>query len=339
MSAFSVGAWVAYWSSSEGVSFATEKMELYSELSPLVFEVGSDFSIVDEGVTKPEWQDFFAKAKEKNIPLIPTILWGNKDQIHTMLSSETARAMHINAILEEVKKLNVQGIDIDYEAKYKTDKALFSQFITELATRMHAENKILTCTIEARIEDSPRANAPEKTLMAWANNYRILGTQCDFVRVMAYDHYYLTRGENTWKQTTKNLAGLHADYEWTKAVTDYALKYIPKNKLQIALPTYGYEFEYKDTKSGRSFTRIRTLSYERALALAQEQNKKVLRFVGGEQYFTYRKNGVRRVVLLEDKEILAKKIVYLKKRGIAGVYLFKIEGTEDPAISSTTFNR
>lgn len=338
-SAFSLGAWVAYWSSPEGVGFATEKMEFFSEVSPLVFEVGSDFSIVDEGITKPEWQGFFAKAKEKNIPLTPTILWGNKDQIHAMLSNKTARTAHINAIIEEVKKLDVQGIDIDYEAKYKNDKPLFSQFITELATRMHAENKILTCTIEARTLDTPRATAPEKTLMAWANNYRILGAQCDFVRVMAYDHYYLTRGENTWKQTTKNLAGLHADYQWTKAVTEYALKYIPKNKLIIALPTYGYEFEYKDTKYGRSFTRIRTLSYERALEVAGEQNKKLLRFAGGEQYFTYLKNGVRRVVVIEDSQIIAKKIAYLKMRGIAGAYLFKVEGTEDQGIFVEAGNR
>lgn len=337
---FTIGTWVAYWSNETGIRAATDRISSFDEISPLVFEVNPDFTISDKtDQSETYWQELYAKARTENVRLVPTVLWGDKDQIHAMLSNPEKRTAHIAAILQTIQDFGAAGIDIDYEGKYKDDKPLFSQFISELGAALHAKNQILTCTIEARTTDAPAKSAPEKTLMAWANNYIVLGEACDQVRVMAYDHYYLTRGAQTWRQTTKNLGGLQADYDWTKQVITYALKYIPKQKLILGIPTYGYEFEYKDRTVTREFTRVQTVSYEKAIAIAGAHNKKLQRFSGGEQYFTYTKNGTKRIVILEDATIINKKIEYARSKLIAGVYLFKVEGTEDIHIWDTLKSR
>ena len=330
------GAWVAHWSDSKRIETVADKLESFNEVSPLIYELGNDGTILRMvSLTSGPWSDLLSSLSDRGTTIIPTILAGDKELIHSMLSDEQVRGAHIEALRNLVVSNKYAGIDIDYEGKYFNDKNLFSIFISDLAKVLHGEGKMLSCTIEPRTTDSPHAHVPEKTLFIWANDYNVLGNKCDVVRIMVYDHYFLTRGAHSWTQPIKNFGGLHADNEWTKSVLQYALRYIPKEKIILGVPTYGYEFTYKDTVRGRNFTRSNTLSYEKALSIQKMYGAKLQRLTKGEQYFTYKKAGVKKVVILADAKSSEKKIQLAKTLGIKGVYFFKVEGTEDPLLYAT----
>ena len=89
--------------------------------------------------------------------------WGQKHNVKTMLciyngaymdwdwnlakaAFGTHRSELIGALVAEVNRLGLDGVDIDFEGKgtWDEDRGLYVAFIKELADQLHAENKELT---------------------------------------------------------------------------------------------------------------------------------------------------------------------------------------------------
>lgn len=324
-------AWIPYWAKTAGVADATSTLGKIQELSPFAYEVEEDGTIIDTMKLAAEpWKSLMTAAKAKKVSIIPSILWIDADAIHATLSDPTRRKAHVNDIVSMVVRNNFDGIDIDYEGKKAKTKAGFSAFIKELALALDAKKKTLVCTIEPRTPPSSLYRVlPED--IEYVNDYVVLNTYCDEVRVMTYDQTTADIKLNDTKGTRELYAPV-ADTEWVKKVMDLTAKTISKKKLMLGVATYGYIYEVDRTTASTTFKKVRAISDPdaRALAIANGVNIGDWHNTAGERSFNYEKNGKLYYVSWSDSFAVAQKIALAKKLGIKGVAIFKIDGKVDP---------
>jgi hypothetical protein len=172
-----------------------------------------------------EYQDDYDSilryTREKGIKNHASVVLMDKAQLHQLLSSPKNRANLIGNILDIVKKKNYDGVDIDFEFIDPADGPYFTLFLQELKTSLGSD-KQLSAAVFAR-------TAADK----WATpyEYKKIGEVVDFLVVMAYDHSYKT-----------SAPGPVAPLWWVEQVVDYMKANIPRAKILLGMPTYGYDW-------------------------------------------------------------------------------------------------
>ena len=163
-------------------------------------------------------KNFIGKAHKHNVKVLFSIGGGSKQKQYHYLLKDDKRAILVKNLTAEVLKYNLDGVDIDLEGSDIDDS--YEKFVVELAEEMHKHNKLITAAIAIYYKDQ----LSDKAL-----------AQYDFVNVMSYDRTGPWRPEKP---------GPHATYE--NAVDDlnyfYSERNIPKEKMTLGVPFYGYGF-------------------------------------------------------------------------------------------------
>ncbi|PJZ52700.1 glycosyl hydrolase family 18 protein [Leptospira adleri] len=235
----------------------TENIRLYDEIHPFLYtlEGGRNNTGNIVSVWNPKAQEFYIWALKKISPrtkIIPTIFrWENDfEKISDVIGlngNTKIRDYHIGQILKEIEKYDYDGIDIDYEGMTCEKKESFESFLTLLSGELKKKNKLLSVAIH------PKTSAEEKSEYACkglkkpisvdfyeayrgqlTHDYEFLGKVADKVKIMAYELY-----------PRKNAfpgPGPQAPSWWIEKILEYSTKRIPKEKLYMAIPTYGYDW-------------------------------------------------------------------------------------------------
>ncbi len=336
---FTRGLWMPYWHEHDGPQHLMANGEDWDEVSPFSFEVNNDGTLKETMKFNEEpWKSFITDSHAKGKKVILTIAWLRGSKIHDMLSTPSSMLAHVNQIQDVVKKYpELDGIDIDYEGKWVEDKDAFSNFIRTLGGVLKTQNKILSCTVEPRITDTPRTDISEHnrvTLMSWANDYVVLNEVCDQVRIMTYDQSYFKYGDTKWNSQTRITYQLLSSTKWVKDVLTYTKKYVDPNKLYLGIPTYGYEVSVK--KTGNIYQYQQKGAYTYARALTKWPKMKLSRFEkdpkGDGWYHIGTKKGWVSYLVISDAIAIKEKTRIAKEAGIRGTYLFSAFGKEDPKI-------
>jgi spore germination protein YaaH len=324
-------AWVPYWKKTLAMPEAVSHLSQIKTVSPFSFEVKKDGTITDPmKLGKDPWPSLLEAAKAKKVKIVPSILWTDGVAMHTNLYSVKKRQVHINNIVNLVKTNNFDGIDIDYETKLAESKTYFSKFIKELAVKLHANKKILICTIEPRTPDESRFNIIPENLRV-SNDYPTLAKYCDEVRLMAYDQMRIDLRLNETKGANAYYAPV-SDPDWVSKIVTVAKKEIPASKLVLGVANYGYEYEVTEKGSSRTYKKLRALNYVTMTSLASSVGATPTRNSAGELSFTYQKDGKTRYVSFSDSLAIADKVALAKKFNLKGVILFKVDGEADPKL-------
>jgi spore germination protein len=342
--AFIYSGWVPYWKKTTGAADISANLARLSELSPFAYEVQADGTLRDSLKTgEAPWPELFAAMRQRGQKIIPSVLWLKGDEMYKTLSVTSTRSAHLANVLMVAK--DYDGIDIDYENKTVATKAYFSAFIQELSTALHAEKKILACTVEPRTPDTSRFKVVPKDV-AFANDYKVLAKYCDEFRIMAYDQRNIDLKLNAAKGKNLLYAPV-ADTDWVKKVVAETTKYVSPKKIMLGIPTYGHEYVANDSGPYRTYDRVRALTYKDAMELAARVGQKPARNLAGEMSFSYYvaptstlanagsvAKGATHVVWWSDAKAVEAKIALAKKLGLKGVVLFRFDGESDPAIWS-----
>lgn len=281
---FEVAGWIPYWRDSEGIKDAKKHLNVIDIVFPFAFTVTTQGVIKDQaGLNDRGWKSFIKTAQGKDVEIIPTVMWNDGASIHTVLSSTSTRTAHVDVIVAMVKKGKYDGVDIDYESKKAETINYFSLFLKELKVKLGA--KKLTCTVEARTPpDSLYREVP--AVISYANDYKAIGTYCDRVEIMAYDQQRADIKLNAERTGAPYMPV--ADVDWVRKVVELAIQDIPKEKILLGIPSYGYHYAvtvapnwYKD------YTRIGALNAPDILAMAKEYKVTPSRNSAGEMSFTY----------------------------------------------------
>ncbi len=349
--AFEKAIWIPYWRKTDGASTTLANMNTLTQISPFAFELQSDGTIKNALKYESEpWPALIAEAKKKKVKVYPSILSyphneTEKYQFYLLMAQRKKRQAHVKEIVTLVKKYNMDGIDIDYEAKTAETRPYFSAFLTELSKELKKTNKKLICTVEARTPPESRYATTSREILAkveYSNDYKVIGKVCDQVRIMAYDQ------ATDDAQLNNANAGLMykpvADIDWVEKVATLALRDIPAKKIILGIPTYGYKYEIIQVPGTTTprYSRIGSMNYIYADELAKSLGITPTRNQAGELSFTYGTTtdiygaslgGYKQyVVWYSDAQAIADKVRIAKLYKLGGVVIFKIDGGNDPKV-------
>jgi GH18 family chitinase len=142
---------------------------------------------------------------------------GNHRYYHTLLSDDN-RARFIRNLATFANKYDLDGIDVDLEGNDVDPN--YEAFVTELAATLKTSRKLMTAAIATWYKDK----ISDKALQ-----------QFDFVSIMSYD------ATGPW---SPQRPGPHSPYEMAVKDLQYwnQVRLIPKEKLLLGVPFYGYGF-------------------------------------------------------------------------------------------------
>jgi len=339
---FETSGWIPYWRAQAGVDSTTPNLDTLSEINPFVYSVKQNGDLfVSDPLEEARWQQLRIASDNQGIRFIPTVMWSNADAMHTVFSDPELRRNHVRSIVAEVFRQNLDGIDIDYEAKYAKTRPYFSLFLQDLYNAM-GYNKWIMCTIEARTPLTARYSSPESipSDIEYANDFSEINKYCNRVRIMAYDQGRIDLQLNKTKDHPYIPV---ADIDWVRKVMELTAEEIDKNKLVIGVPTYGYEYDmFLDSDGDIRYSRLWSFNpgyakeTQDALGLTPTRNS------AGELFLTYSAHqsldpaiplpNATRVMSWSDAEAVRQKAKLAKELGLRGIAVFKFDGGEDQGV-------
>lgn len=227
---------------------------------------------------------------------------------HQVLSVEKNRKNLEGNILSIVKGNGFDGVNIDLEGVPPGDRAYYNKFLAELKEMFKPYGYLLTVSIPAKTADNP--------FNSWngAYDYRTIGKTADLVALMTYDEH--------WKG---GAPGPVASLPWVQKVLDYSIKTIPRGKILMGIPAYGYNW----SAAGNT-----TVRWNKTAELTSKYPWVRWNDYYSSPYLVYYEKGVKHEMWFENKYSLRIKLDLANNYGIAGIALWRL-GFEDPSFWET----
>ena len=302
-----VSGWLPNWDMGTGLKSMTDNPDIMNELSPFWYELTLQGSIKAANGTGNA--HVLSVARQQGQIVIPTIHNNFEgDRVERLIGSIESRDRLVNEIVDITNQNNYDGIDIDFEAVSPEYRVAFTGFVQVLGQRMHESGKLLSVTV------MPKTSEPGSPYGASSQDYAAIAASADRVRIMAYDNHY--QGGDP---------GPVAPANWVDELLAFAVTVIPREKLVLGVPSYGYDWAPTGGK-----TNGRAITYEKAISLANQHQRPIdFDGIAFSPVFTYDAGGVKHYVWFENARSLSVKLDLVNKYDIGGIAIWRL-GREDP---------
>ncbi len=273
----------------------TENADLFTDVALRWFESNS------RGELSYEYQDQYQKvlqyARQKGIRTHLGVALMDKDALHILLRNYSYRQHLIQQLNQQARADKYDGVNIDFEFIPPADAPYFTQFLRELKAAL-GQDKTLSVAVFARTGEE---NWPV------AYQYKEIGKIVDRVVVMAYDYSY-----------ADSAPGPVAPLWWVKDVKDYMMANIPREKILLGLPTYGYNW----TAGGKAVT---VTAPKLAAIQSKYQVKGGFDAASMSPYYNYTdENGRQHTIWLENQASLNEKFNVATADRLGGIAFWRI---------------
>lgn len=271
--------------------------------------------------------DVLKMAAERHVPVMPIVALANQTELHKLFTTSAARTAFIASLVTDCKKYGYAGFQIDFENIHWTDRDLFSSFVADTAAALHKENLLLTIATVPNAPGAPFKSSYSHWLYAnWRGGYdlKALAQSVDLVCLMTYD-------QNTrWTEP-----GPVGGYPWTVENLDYALQFVPKEKLSLGIAVYGYHWfagdPGKEEKPNPTAEYIGQAEVEQYIAAYHPHVE--WDAVDRVAWFYFYRDDNRDWVFYTDKRGFQERLNLVRERGLQG-FCSWVLGPEDPEIWS-----
>lgn len=256
-------------------------------------------------------EDLIARARQQRVApmmVISNIVEGSgfsSEIAHQLLTDEVAQDALINNVMAILRAKKYYGLNVDFEYIFPYDRLSYNQFIRKLSTVLHREGYILITSL------APKTSANQKGLLYEAHDYPVHGALVDRVILMTYE----------WGYTSGPPLPV-APLNEVQKVLNYAITAIPKGKILLGIPNYGYDW----TLPFEEGTKAETLNNVEAVNRAIEK-KAATQFDPKAQtpFYTYiDENRRKHIVWFEDARSIFAKLSIVKQYSLAGVSYWTI---------------
>lgn len=266
---------------------------------------------------------------KRGVKLSLVIFSADEEKIYSLIDDPI---LHAKTLIAEVtpimKKYNFKDLNIDIESfKEASDEARvkFSQFFKEVRKGVD-ENNLGTLSIDV---------SPTIFVKKYLVDPNTITPLADYLMVMAYDYHYpgsLVTGPVAPLQGAGTISELD-----TEAPIKEALKIVPKQKIILGLPLYGYSWETitdfpKSATIPASALVYSNRTIENMLSKCASCSARVEK-EAQESYLIYKdqETGTYHQIFYPDKRIMQVKVDYAKSMDLGGIGLWAL-GYDGPNI-------
>ena len=206
----------------------------------------------------------------------------------------------IDQVVSTMSAKGYRGLDVDFEYIPGAQREAYAAFIRRLRERLSPAGLPVVVAL------APKTYARQPGLLYEAHDYALLGAAADFVLLMTYEWGY-TAGPPMAVAPLPNV----------RQVLDYAVTEIPREKIYLGIPNYGYDWPLP-FRQGE--TRARSLSNQEAVELAVRYGAEI-QFDQAAQspWFNYTApDGTPHVVWFEDARSMSAKLRLIGEYGLYG---------------------
>jgi spore germination protein YaaH len=247
-------------------------------------------------------------------------------EYHQFFNDEAARHAMDEALVRICKQNAYIGIQFDFEDIDWQDSAALSKTVAETAAALHAAGFQLSI---ATVPNAP-GYPPETAYSAWmfrdwrgAYDLKALAQSADLICLMTYDQH-----------TAYTPPGPVAGYPWVLENLKYALAVVPKEKLSLGIPVYGYHWFAGVPVGGKNVPNnsAEYIGTPAAMQLAHAYNAK-LQWDPEDKtaWFYFYRAQDREYIFYTDARTFAARYDLVKQEGLEG-FCSWVLGEEDPAI-------
>jgi spore germination protein YaaH len=233
-----------YYDQDSLVSFRANVSQL-DIVSPYFYHLTPSGTIKTQGdpATNQEVLDI---ARANGLKVLPLIQNESKwDDFRTTIETPEKQAAIVQLLVDLVGENGYDGIHIDFEAVNADDADLLTEFMRLLSDEFHTRNWIVSQAVIARFGDRP-------SVWGGAYDYAELAKLNDYIVIMAYD--LTPSGSET--------PGPVASASAVDDVLAYAVTKIPRQKLFLGVPFYGYDWNLTEgpPATGVGYQKVMELS-------------------------------------------------------------------------------
>ncbi|HUK25929.1 MAG TPA: glycosyl hydrolase family 18 protein [Terriglobales bacterium] len=271
--------------------------------------------------------DVLKTAAAHHVPVMPIVALMVQADLHKLFITPAAHAAFIGWLLSECKRNGYSGFQIDFENVAWTDRDLLSSLVAETAAALHQQGLQLTIATVPNAPGYAGAGGYARWIYAnWRGGYdlKALAQSVDLICLMTYDQH--TR----WTEP-----GPVAGYPWTVQNLTYALQFVPKQKLSLGIPVYGYHWfagdPGKDEKPNATAEYIGQQDVEQYVAAYHPQME--WDATDRSAWFYFYRDDTREWVFYTDKRGFEERLNLVREQGLQG-FCSWVLGMEDPQIWS-----
>lgn len=217
-----------------------------------------------------------------------------------LLRDEAAQERLTEAIIANMRAKNYQGLDVDFEFIGREGAALYARFVA----RLHEQLSPLGYEVVVAL--APKTSADQPGSLYEGHDYAALGAAADGVLLMTYE----------WGYTYGPPLAV-APIPSVRQVLDYAVTEIPREKIFMGIPAYGYNWPLPYQ---RGVTRADSVSNVQAVALARRYGAEIqYDEIAQAPFFVYTdEGGIVHEVWFEDARSIAAKLALIREYGFRG---------------------
>ncbi|WP_256710502.1 glycosyl hydrolase family 18 protein [Paenibacillus sp. FSL H8-0548] len=225
------------------------------------------------------------------------------DRTTKVLANADTRFSMIQQLIAFAEIYNLQGINIDFENVYTSDKENFVQFVREMTPLLHEQGLVVS------VDVTPKSNSEMWSVFL---DRAALGGIVDYMMVMAYDEH--------WASSPKS--GSVASLPWTESSIVRILQEdgVPSSKLIMSMPLYTRIWTEKKDETGKVTVSSKAVGMERVKEIISTKKlTPVFDAAAGQNYVEYTEDGALLRIWIEDDLSLKARIAIVRKYDLAGI--------------------
>ncbi len=230
-----------------------------------------------------------------------------KETTSEILNDYKLREDLINNIITIVENYNLDGINIDFENIYESDKDVFSRFIIELAPRLKEQGKVLSVDVTAP------DGSPDWSL---CYNRNVIADVADYIVFMGYDQNGVTSPEE----------GTTAGCDWVEANIKKFLnnEEINPNKIILGTPLYTRIWSEENGEISSKVIDMKDVYNQIPQGTNIEWNDSLK-----QNYAEYKKDGKTYKIWIEDSKSIKYKLELINTYNLAGAAYWEKDRESD----------
>lgn len=229
----------------------------------------------------------------------------NNRLISQLVNNPTAVQQLLTQLENVMNSKGYVGVDIDFEYILASDRDAFTAFVQTTTQRMNEQGYTVSVAL------APKTSATQTGLLYEGKDYPALGAVANSVLLMTYEWGY-----------TYGPPMAVAPINKVRQVLEYAVTEIPREKIDMGIPNYGYDWPLPFE---RGVTRARTIGNIEAVQIAGRVGAEIqFDEVARSPFFRYFEDGVEHEVWFEDARSMQAKFNLIKEFGLRGAGYWQI---------------